>query len=348
MNQPGKWISDLTADTRVSDAARRVLTLRLEAVRDWLGQALREPGQDSEYVHQLRVATRRAGAALNVFAECLPPKVAKDAQDRLKLIRRAAGEARDWDVFLGRLQQTAAEQPAEDRAGLDMVVGYALAQRIPAQRKLEKASPDYPFAFERFMAESLAAIRTKGVSKATLAELGRPLLARLLGQLSRPELREISDYPGLHQVRILGKRLRYVLEIFNDCFGPRLRKRLCPLVAELQEILGSVNDHFNAARLYATLRTELKSCLPGGAARYQGLIDRLGKQHEAHLPAGRRKFVQWCERWAQPDVQLAVAEIVVRGPTGQAVLSSPPVPAPGAVLEGPLAAPVTDAATRCA
>ena len=75
-----KWISDLSAATPVADAARRVLTLRLEGVRDCLGYALREPGRDPEFVHQLRVATRRASAALEIFAECLPLKVYRTAR----------------------------------------------------------------------------------------------------------------------------------------------------------------------------------------------------------------------------------------------------------------------------
>ena len=38
----GKWITGLDPSTPVLDAARRVLTIRLEVVRDYLGLALRE------------------------------------------------------------------------------------------------------------------------------------------------------------------------------------------------------------------------------------------------------------------------------------------------------------------
>src|SRR5215831_7032142 len=96
----GKWISDLAAETPLVDAARRVLSIRLEVVRDWLGLALREPDKDPEHVHQLRVGTRRAGAALEIFAPCLPEKVYDAARRHLRRLRRAAGAARDWDVFL--------------------------------------------------------------------------------------------------------------------------------------------------------------------------------------------------------------------------------------------------------
>ena len=55
----GKWIHDLTADTPLDDAARRVLAVRLEVVRDMLPLALHDWDKDPKYVHQLRVGTQR-------------------------------------------------------------------------------------------------------------------------------------------------------------------------------------------------------------------------------------------------------------------------------------------------
>src|SRR5438132_5572089 len=99
----GKWIPDLKAETPVADAARHTLTLRLEVVREYLPLALHEADKDPEHVHQLRVGTRRARAALDIFALCLPQKAYKSARKLLRRLRRAAGEARDWDVFLAGL-----------------------------------------------------------------------------------------------------------------------------------------------------------------------------------------------------------------------------------------------------
>src|SRR5205085_11051528 len=96
----GKWIDGLTADTPLAEAAEHVLSVRLRAVGEALPKASQEADKDPEYVHQLRVATRRADAALNIFEACLPKKVQKAARKRLKRMRQAAGAARDWDVFL--------------------------------------------------------------------------------------------------------------------------------------------------------------------------------------------------------------------------------------------------------
>src|SRR5438445_799947 len=96
----GKWIGGLTADMRLTDAAKRILSVRLRAVGEVLPRAVQEADCDPEYVHQLRVATRRADAALRIFSACLPRKTYKAARRRLRGLRQAAGAARDWDVFL--------------------------------------------------------------------------------------------------------------------------------------------------------------------------------------------------------------------------------------------------------
>src|SRR5689334_6327389 len=95
----GKWIEGLQARTPIAQAARQTLTVRLDVVRQRLEQVLHEADHDGEHVHQLRVGTRRADAALRIFRTCLPGRVYKAARRRLRRLRRAAGAARDWDVF---------------------------------------------------------------------------------------------------------------------------------------------------------------------------------------------------------------------------------------------------------
>ena len=67
-----KWMTDLTPETPAADAARRVVSARLAAVAARLAPAAEAAGDDGEPVHQLRVAARRAAAALRAFADCLP------------------------------------------------------------------------------------------------------------------------------------------------------------------------------------------------------------------------------------------------------------------------------------
>ena len=271
-------------------------------------------------MHQLRVATRRASAALEIFAECLPPKVHRAARLLIRDIRRAAGKARDWDVFLARLAGDAEKLPAGDRATVDMLVGYALAHRLPAQEGLERSCRDYPFGFERCMAETIGAIGYHSVGKTPLASFVRPLLGRLLDELNQSAVHDRNDHQHLHETRIVGKRLRYTIEMFVDCFGPALRTTLYPAIAEMQQVLGNVNDHFNALQLYATLGAKLGVFLPRQGQRYQSFIERMRSERETQLQEACLRFRLWWENWQKAEIQLAIGDLLPNTPPAWQVL----------------------------
>lgn len=307
----GKWISELTAEAPVANAARRALTVRLEVVRDALPLALHEADQDPEHVHQLRVGTRRARSALDIFALCLPAKAYKHAKKRLRGLRRAAGEARDWDVFLAGLTDWPGRRTARDRPGQDYLIGYACGQRTIAQGRLEKAAADYPYSFDRFVAETVAAVhRPPDGGPRTLAELARPWLAGLLRELEMATAGDLNDYAHLHQVRILGKRLRYAMEIFADCFGPPFREQFYPAVEEMQEILGNANDSHVAAQRLQGLRTHLQTVLPAEWKRYKPALEKLLRFHEERLPRERALFEAWWQRWEKSGAESAFAALL--------------------------------------
>jgi CHAD domain-containing protein len=315
----GKWISDLNGDTPLVDAARRVLAIRLEVVRDFLGLAVREPDKDPEYVHQLRVGTRRAGAAVEIFALCLSDRVYTNVRRQLRRIRRAAGEARDWDVFLMELASEEHKKKGRQRPGLDFLIGYALGQRVIAQAHLEEASPDYPFGFERLLSETVSGVHKPHYDPGTrtLLDLAGPLLHGLLTDVEVAAAGDLTDYAKLHRVRILGKRLRYAMEVFADCFAPAFREQLYPAVEEMQDILGLANDSFVASQRLEGLRAKLQATQPGDWKRFKPGIEGLLKFHHERLPKERESFqVSW-ERWQGTGGEFAFRSLLkTLQPTG--------------------------------
>ena len=160
-----------------------------------------------------------------------------------------------------RLLDDADKLPADDRATVDMLVGYALAHRLPAQEDLEESCGDYPFGFER-MAETIGSISHRGGGKTPLASMVRPLLGRLFDELNRaavrrsPRLRAPARHADCGQAAALYDRdVRRLLR-------PALRTTLYPAIAEMQHVLGDVHDHFNAVQLYAALGAKLDLFFP--------------------------------------------------------------------------------------
>jgi CHAD domain-containing protein len=308
----GKWIPGLTADTPLADAARRVLTVRLEVVRDNLPPALHEAEEDPEHVHQLRVATRRARAALDVFADCLPPKAYRRAKKALRGLRRAAGAARDWDVFLLALAERQRKPAARQRPGLDFLTGYALSQRLSAQAQLLQAGQDQPFACDKLLAETVAAVHKPhgDGTAALLIDLARPTLDDLLKELDAAAGRDLHDYEHLHRVRIIGKRLRYAMEVFADCFAPAFKEDVYPAVEEMQEILGNANDSHVAAGRLAELRDKVRVRLADQAKRVLPGVEALLRYHAERLPKERAHFEAWWARWRESGGEAAFAALL--------------------------------------
>jgi CHAD domain-containing protein len=307
----GKWIPDLMPDTPVADAARRALSVRLEVVRDNLPPALEQADKDPEYVHQLRVGTRRAAAALEIFAPCLPDKAYRAARRQLRRIRRAAGAARDGDVFLLGLGSPEAQRERWQPAW-DFLIGHTIAERAAAQEQLRAASPNHPFDFERLLAETIAAIHKPHMDSPirTLLDLALPLLNGLLKQLHEAAAGDLNDYEHLHRVRIIGKRLRYAMEIFANCFAPAFKDTLYVAVEEMQEILGRANDSHVAVGRLQTLRDRLRLVRPADYRRHRQGIDGLIRRHRERVPQERDRFLEWWKKWQESGSEADFAALV--------------------------------------
>jgi len=297
----GKWISDLTPEMALLDAARHVLFVRLQVVRDYLPKVVYHPDEDPEYVHQLRVATRRSDAAVRIFRSCLSDKAYKGMRGRLRLVRRAAGNVRDWDVFLIELRSRFQDAPTKEASGLDFLIGYSLSQRNLALTQLQATGHEQISEFEDFITDTIMNLRlAQDVDpKASLFDLARPLLSGLRENLEHLASGDLNDYPHLHQVRIAGKRLRYAMEIFADCFPSSFKEELYPQIEAMQEILGRANDSHVGLERLAGLRGWLRQHWAEDWKRLQPGIEGLLRYHQRRLPQERRRFLQWWEKWGK-------------------------------------------------
>jgi CHAD domain-containing protein len=296
----GKWISGLKADTPLVEAARHALFVRLQVVRDYLPRAIDSADRDPENVHQLRVGTRRADAAVRLFRSCLPNRTYKMARRKLRLIRRAAGAARDWDVFLIDLNARVLKLPTAQRPGVDFLIGYALGQRTAAQTTLETVGLAEGPMFEEFRTSVVADVRPpEDLSLRTLLDLARTMLTGRRALMEHLASGDLTDYAHLHQVRIAGKRLRYAMEVFVDCFDVPFRDVIYPKIEEMQEILGHANDsHVAQGRLIA-VRERLRTEWPKEWERLKRGIEALRRFHHRRLPQERERFLEWWDAWRQ-------------------------------------------------
>ncbi len=279
----------------VAGAARQVLKLRLETVGERLKTARDQWDSDAEHVHQLRVSTRRAAAALKIFSNQLPDKCHKRLRRLLRRLRRAAGQARDWDVFLIHLMSR--RSPAAQRQGLDFLLGFAQGQRHAIQEILLEATCNADVELARLQDLALAHLLGAAEQAGTLADLARPTFGELLSDFVTAAAEDLQPYEHLHRVRILGKRLRYSMEIFACCFPDTFRGWIYSAVEEMQEILGGANDSVVAVRRLEDLVPRLQKTEPKDWKRWRPGIEALLQHHQRRLVQQRKLFEKWWHKW---------------------------------------------------
>jgi CHAD domain-containing protein len=294
----------MTATTPAVKAARRILAARLAAVREAVPTAATW-STDVEPVHKLRVAARRATAALDTFFDLLSRKVYRKARKAIRRLRRAAGSARDADVFLAAVRTFSVHQSPADRPGLHFLLGHAFAARQAAQQRLVSALKSW---------DAQASDRVNAVpdklrrgDEELLADRAVPTLRRLMKKLSKAAQGNLDDARQLHALRVCAKRLRYALELFVDCYPVAVRDQLLPRVEAVQDALGAANDSHQAVILLDGLLSAVRQTQP---ALWD--TDRVGLEsvRTNHQQREREQRVAFWDAWrswqsTRPEVLLA-------------------------------------------
>lgn len=121
-----------------------------------------------EGVHDMRVATRRLRAALEVFAPCFPKDEHRKTLREVKAIADALGERRDRDVAIASLTAFAAEMPAPDRPGIESLADRFRAEQLEANSALVPfVEPKRLDALHRALGRLAAAARARGGAEGT-------------------------------------------------------------------------------------------------------------------------------------------------------------------------------------
>ncbi len=253
---------------------------------------------DPEYIHQMRVATRRLRAAMRLFAPLLPPEFAAALLPSLRSQMALLGAARDMDVLLAEIAAPVmASLAVEPR--LAALVGHITERRFRHRNAAMQNLRTPQFGQLVLLAADLLhrpPFLPADTGAETLAVFAQRRLRRLHAKVRRLAAVAATDDPvALHALRIGIKRLRYALEFFGPLARGKSIHGAIAKLARLQDTLGQINDLANAGRMLmecagedARLREAVT--LVGGwhGPRYAALLasvpDGLRQLHKLRLP----------------------------------------------------------------
>jgi CHAD domain-containing protein len=261
-----------------------------------------------EYVHQLRVATRRATEAIRLFEPYLPSDLAERTRKLLQSLRRAANDARDWDVLATRIARIPADDSTE---GIAVVRSRVESLRQEAQQPINRA-------YRELDASRFADCSTELANSVRLPPKQRKKHSLRFDRQARKSLKhvvrrfltawpvDLADDRTLHTFRIHAKRLRYAMEILAAAFDDAFRRISYSRVCELQDYLGAINDHATAQKRLATLRD---ASMNEAGQRY---LDDLLAGEVSALTESRTRFYRWWTPKRGAKLRVALMRYCVR------------------------------------
>jgi CHAD domain-containing protein len=220
--------------------------------------------QDIEYIHRMRVASRRLRAALPLFQTCFPHKQYTKWMQEFTKITRALGDARDADVQIAFLQKSLkkiqknpglqkknspADQPSMEPAIRFLLLALQKKRNVLQKRVLSAISgleksrvTEEMHSVFTIMREEYLAPKKKppvyGIPPLAALRIGKRLSTLLSYDpwVLHPEA--VAEH---HATRIAAKKLRYTMEIYGSIYRNNLEKPLAR-VKKIQEILGDIHD----------------------------------------------------------------------------------------------------------
>jgi CHAD domain-containing protein len=205
--------------------------------------------KDIEYIHRMRVASRRLSSALHAFEDYLPPKKVSAWQKEVRAVTKALGKARDADVQLAVIDQFSQTHPEPAwKAGLRRLTLRLNQKRARYQNGVDSALDSFE---QGHTLDELAEHTTRILRRQDRTYLYTPAIyMRAYTAISSGLIDFISYEPfvsqperiaELHAMRIAAKRLRYNMEIFSPLYPDELKDHLVSM-RKFQDQLGSLHD----------------------------------------------------------------------------------------------------------
>lgn len=242
-------IQSVKDDDTMAEAGRKIL------LQDFVKMLSQEEGvrigENIEFVHDMRVATRRMRSAFRIFEDYYKSKPVRPFIGQLRELARVLGSVRDLDVLIAdftRYQTQLTEQEAQE--ALAHVVARLESKRQKARRKLiahldSKSYRGFVKTFATFLTSPGKSAKNTDDHTPTPYQVRHVLPVMIHDHLATVRaydtVLEDVDVNTLHALRIEFKRLRYSIEFFAPVMGNSIEK-FVEEMKQIQDYLGRLND----------------------------------------------------------------------------------------------------------
>ena len=232
-------------DLRAEHAVRTILAFLLDIVRQNRPGILHDI--DTEFLHDFRVAVRRARSLLGQLPKVLPVRLTNHLRKDLSFLGSLTNHLRDLDVLLLQQADYLAAVPPDLRPAMKPLFRAVQHERYAAQHRLVEAlnTPRSEAILQRWESATTEMKARGPQAEHKLAKLVRKAIRRQCQRMltaTPPDTLRDSAPEQLHRLRIACKKLRYMFEFFASAFPREMTVEPVRRLRTLQDVLGQLND----------------------------------------------------------------------------------------------------------
>lgn len=127
-------IKDISPDETLAVCARQIIVNYFHQMMSYKAGA--KDGSDIEFVHEMRVTSRRLRAAMDNFVDCFPEKAFNKHYKKVKSITRTLGAVRDLDVLIARFEKELATLPKTEQADIRGLIEHLQQEHENARKPM--------------------------------------------------------------------------------------------------------------------------------------------------------------------------------------------------------------------
>jgi CHAD domain-containing protein len=290
---------ELDPEAPATAAAHVVFARLLEVIDDNFAGTLDDV--DTEFLHDLRVAVRRTRSLQRQFKTVYPERL-KHFRDEFKRIQAITGDLRDLDVYLLDFPALKASLDPKMQADLDPL--YALLETKRARALSQTRRQLKAQRTADALSEWAAFTRQLPKSGKTVKALASHRITAVYKKMVKMGTAIDDDSPAedLHELRKVGKELRYLLEFFASLYPTDVVKPFVKTLKGLQDQLGRFQDHEVQANVLRELAPEVSD--PMTLMAMGVLVDRFIKDEAL----ARLEFADRFAAFASPEQRGIVKE----------------------------------------
>jgi len=243
-----KFTINLAPDLRADIASKYIYSHLLKTIK--ANEHGTIANTDSEFLHDFRVAVRRTRSGLSQIKNVLPHKASARFNEFFCWLGQITTPTRDLDVYLINFGDYKSSLPIEMRNDIDPLHDFLVYKHKQAQKQLAKKLRSSKYLstlseWEQFLSSPAPKNPTEANAKLAIKDLASRRILKVYKRVIKEgnAITDQSPADALHTLRKTCKKLRYLIEFFQNLYPENQLKPVIKSLKELQEVLGNFQDY---------------------------------------------------------------------------------------------------------